>query len=616
MRTQGTMQSRPNRRRNRGAERIGQRHKGAPRADSRVDGGASAPGVGGGEGVPAMGAGLAQAGRGRALAAAQVLLVVAVAVAAQWPRARECDFWFSDASRHALDGVFLIDFVRDGGWTSPYSYGLHYAARYPALGVLYYPPLFAAVEAAVFLVVGPSFEAARATVVLFGVAAGLGLFALGRCLRNGWFGLVAAVCFLTTRDAVVWSRDVMLEMPMAAMSILAMLFLHLWVDRDKRWSAYGCCLSLLGAVMIKQTGVFLFPVVLAYVVLRRRWRLLWRREAIIGYVVLLAVLVPYALFQFRFYKATVVSAVQGSGPTGAEGRIGAASRWLSYLLALPAASSVPLAGLAAVGFVWVLARRRAAEEKLFVLWFAVAYLLASYVAPCRSRYVFVLLPSIAVLATLGLWAVASWRVGRVPVVALAGAVLLAYQAYVAATADVPWVSGAYRRAARLVTEHPRGETVLFHGYHAGNFAFHVRLADRERRQIVLRSDKLFGRVHRLGMANAAFASGVETQTAVEALLRAHGVGYVVVEPNHCSPADPVRPLLLAALGEPPWVERARIPLATHRAKPGSGEVRVYENPEAGQATEACIPFWVPLSRRELQIRYEALRRGFAEGATH
>jgi len=157
--------------------------------------------------------------------------------------------------------------------------------------------------------------------------------------------------------------------------------------------------------------------------------------------------------------------------------------------------------------------------------------------------------------------------------------------------------------------------VLFHGYHAGNFAFHVRLADRERRHIVLRSDKLFGRVHRLGMRDATFVSGVRSQADVEALLRAHGVGYVVVEPNNCSPADPVRPLLLAALEQAPWVERARIPLATHRAKPGSGEMRIYENPEAGQATEECIPYWVPLSRRELRIRYEALRRGLTEGAT-
>jgi len=55
-------------------------------------------------------------GVGRWATAAQVLAVVVLAVVLQWPRARERDFWFSDASRHALDGVFVVDLVREGGW--------------------------------------------------------------------------------------------------------------------------------------------------------------------------------------------------------------------------------------------------------------------------------------------------------------------------------------------------------------------------------------------------------------------------------------------------------------------------------------------------------------------
>jgi len=544
-------------------------------------------------------------GVGRWATAAQVLAVVVLAVVLQWPRARERDFWFSDASRHALDGVFVVDLVREGGWRAPHAYGQRYFARYPALGVVYYPPFFALVEAAVYAVVGPGVGAARATVVAFGVAAGLGCYALGRAMVGPGFGLMAACCFLTMRDSVYWARDAMLEMPMAAMMVLAAWFFYLWVERERRWAVCAAAAALVAAVLTRQTAGVLVPVFAGYVVLRGKWRLLKRPEALASLAFVVVVLGCYGVFQVRYYGSQVNSSLVGEGVLA---KVGSLRRWAYFARHLPRGTSLPLAVLAVPGLVAALRRRAWGIMGLCALWLVMGYVMLTYVGIRTPRYAFPFLPSVAFLAVFGVWALVPRRAWGLPTRAVVCVALLAFQLWWASGVHVPWVSDGYRQAAALVVAEPKGETVLFHGYHAGNFVYHVRVADRERRAIVLRSDKLFGRVRRLGHAEERFEPMVATDEEVAELLTAHGVGYVVIEPNGHSAASAVEPLLRDAVSRPPWRLSAEVPVASHLSKPGEGEILVYENPEAGRATAEAIPFWVPLSERTLRVTYEALRR--------
>ncbi len=541
----------------------------------------------------------------------QSLLVVAVAVVLLWPRARERDFWWSDASRHGLDGVFVTDFVRDHGFLDPYAYTVRYAARYPALGVAYYPPLFAVVEAAVYCVAGSGYGAARATVVLFGVVAGLGCYALGRRVRGGWFGLVAALAFLTMHDVVYWSRDVMLEMPAAAMGVLAMFLCYLWVEERRRWAVIACAGCLAAALLTKQTAAFLFAVPPAYAVARGRWRLLLDWRALVALGLCVGVAAAYGAFLLFAYRHTLLLALQGKGIAGAQRSWGLA-RLVFVPARLPAVASVGSVCLAGIGVLLGLWRRRWRELALVGLWFAMGYAFATYACPGRTRFIFNVLPCVALAAALGLWELVPARVRGVPGRAILGVAFVLYQGWVGWGVDVPWVSGGYERAAGIVVEAPLGETVLFHGYHAGNFAYHVRRKDHRRRAIMLRSDKLFGRVHRLKGRAEQFEPTVASAAEVQATLEAHGVGYVVLEPGNGTAASPVRPLLEVAVGQSPWSLRARVPVSSHRAKPGNGEILVYENPRAGRAKAETIPFWVPLSKRTYRVTYAELRQQHGE----
>ena len=65
------------------------------------------------------------------------------------------EFWWSDAPRHALNGVFVKDLVAAIP-AHPSAWAMQYYVRYPALTILFYPPLFYAISAPFYAVFGVS----------------------------------------------------------------------------------------------------------------------------------------------------------------------------------------------------------------------------------------------------------------------------------------------------------------------------------------------------------------------------------------------------------------------------------------------------------------------------
>ncbi len=118
------------------------------------------------------------------------------------------DFWWSDAPRHAMDGVFYHDLAHDVPITHPKQWAMDYYLRYPAIVVLFYPPVFALVEAAFFTLFGVSHLTAQLTVSFFFHAAAYGVYFLTR----QWVGKVAAfataLLFIGTPCMALWGRQV------------------------------------------------------------------------------------------------------------------------------------------------------------------------------------------------------------------------------------------------------------------------------------------------------------------------------------------------------------------------------------------------------------------------
>lgn len=70
-------------------------------------------------------------------------------------------FSWPDSPRHALNGAFILDLIRDAPLNDPSGYAYNYYSQYPALTILFYPPFFYFVLAIFYAVLGVSQEVAH-----------------------------------------------------------------------------------------------------------------------------------------------------------------------------------------------------------------------------------------------------------------------------------------------------------------------------------------------------------------------------------------------------------------------------------------------------------------------
>src|SRR6266446_984719 len=90
------------------------------------------------------------------------------------------DIWWSDASRNALNGAFVLDFLREAPFHHPLEFAYDYYRQWPALTIVFYPPLFYAVLAGVYAVLGVSEASALIAEFAFLFLLAWGAFRLSR----------------------------------------------------------------------------------------------------------------------------------------------------------------------------------------------------------------------------------------------------------------------------------------------------------------------------------------------------------------------------------------------------------------------------------------------------
>ena len=99
-------------------------------------------------------------------------------------------FYVSDSPRHALNGVFVADFLRDMPFRDPAAYAYAYYAKYPALTILFYPPLFYFFSAPFYWLFGVSQGAGLVAVFVMYSAFAIGSYRLFRF----WLPSTTAAC--------------------------------------------------------------------------------------------------------------------------------------------------------------------------------------------------------------------------------------------------------------------------------------------------------------------------------------------------------------------------------------------------------------------------------------
>lgn len=534
-------------------------------------------------------------------------VVVAVLFAGKGLGDESYVYTHGDSPRYMMNAMYILDVLRDrpfGSLDIFRDYSTLYYARYPALSLGHHAPLTSVLEVPFLALMGPTVTAARMPIILsFGVCA-LFLYLLVADLSDEWSGLLAGLVLASSPGLVELSQGVMSEAPSLALSLVAAYALHRFCVTERRTLLVAFAVSATLSVWAKQNGIVAFPAFAAYACARLGWRRLLHRD-------LLATLLAVSVLSGVFVAATaavgsgnvrqatfVVRAAVGDAqmPPGVARRA-VILRTVPILRSLPYQLASQMTGgmatLGVVGLVLLVLRRRP-EAWLFGVWTLSTLAFICVVTRQQEiwRYGIYWVPALAAGAGL-LCSTGPWR----PRVAAVVIGVLLVQLSVASRWTIQSLGG-YEEAARFVVEQPRGSTVMFSGdIDTGYFIFYLRKHDTARRQIVLRSDKIFTVSD---MKSVAAMNRVDSPDQIGPTLQQLGVGYVVIEDRPSESA--VQEWLRAELRGADYIERRRLPIRTTDYRLRGTDLVVYEvkNPHTPGA-DARLDLRLPIVSRQLDV---------------
>lgn len=450
-----------------------------------------------------------------------LLLVAVVGLFLQAPSNGE--FSWSDAPRHALNGVFVKDFVAAMPWHDPVGYAYSYYAQYPALTILFYPPLFYFVSAPFYAVFGFSHPVALAIVGLHYAVFVLGCYRIARRWFASLPAMLLAGIILFLPELAFWGRQLMLELPAFAFLIWSVVFFLDYLDGRRPLHLYLAAALLVLAMYTKISAGFLALTYMFALLYSQRAAALRSRHHYLAALAAGIVLVPLVLLTVKFGQANVQSV---TGIADAEVSRASLAGWLWYARQLAGQMGWPvlLSALAGILLLW---RRPAADTRdaVFFLaaWFFCGYLFFSAIDLKEARHSVFILPPLIFLGALGLRGVLS-ETQRVILLAL---LVLATAVQTCIFRPVHYVAG-YREAVDTIAGlAPTDSKVLFSGYRDGAFVFNMRTREDRRDLATVRADKLLLKVavrRELGVEQKTYS-----EEEIASMIDAAGIHYVVAQ---------------------------------------------------------------------------------------
>lgn len=516
-------------------------------------------------------------------------------------------FWWTDETRHAMGGVFVLDLLRDMPFADPMAYALRYFAQYPALALNWYLPGFYLVEAAFFALFGVSEAVAHWTVFAFALLAAGVWFAW---VRDGWgvpAAFMATALFIAVPEWNHWARSVMLEAPAIAMFILSVWAFERYLDRPTALRSLAAGLGIAAALAVKQTVALLLPALVLYGLLSTRRSALWRPQAVPAYLIVVLAIALVALHALKFGSLGLAATVGDSRvDVGQSAARLSLERWLTYPEALVEVWGWPLVVLSLTGAI-LPARRNEPRLALIHAWLLCWYVAMTLVlggAGNAPRYTLYALPALAVLAARPLFLLQDRSRARTAF-GVVLAIVLAMQAWRTLALPVPYVDG-HRAAAAAVHARHSAAPVLFAGKHDGSFIFHLRRLDAAREAVVLRADKVLVSlaVHKYFGMTSHVASGDD----IRALIRRYGIEYVVIERPDIV-GVPEFAMLAELLAQPDFERVAELPVRSGGGAEAPERIAIHRYRDHVSAGDAEIVIPLPHLGREIRFRRDEGKTG-------
>jgi hypothetical protein len=436
------------------------------------------------------------------------------------------DFIWSDAPRHALNGIFIKDLLMDFPLQNPKEYAINYYIQYPALTILFYPPLFSVFLASSYSLFGFSHATAQATVAFFHVLLAFGMYFLARRWMSHGYAITAALILVAAPELANWGRQVMLDIPAYAwLAFMSVVFVN-YLDHSRPKDLYLSVILLLCALYTKQTPVFVLGAMVISAISSRGIGLFKDRHVWIASGMFAILIIPLAVMYLYFGQVNTESVLGGSRADTSRLSL---SAWLYYATQLPSQLGWPTVVLAItylVGAAYIPSWRIPRAHMVFLTaWFITGYFFFSYIMVRESRHdlmILLPLPIFAVLAVKHLFEKIQPKIGIV----LLWCIVANSVGWSVYAHSVPYVRG-YDKVARFVMDHsPKDSIVLFVGNRDGTFVFNMRAGDRPDMGVA-RADKWLLQVA-IERERGVHDKGISTEQ-IEAMIQRYAVRYVVAQ---------------------------------------------------------------------------------------
>jgi len=467
------------------------------------------------------------------------------------------DIWWADAPRHALNGAFVLDFIRQMPLHHPVAFAYDYYRQWPALSILFYPPLFYVSLALGYALCGVSESSALLVEFVWFFLLVWGSFRLSRYWLGPAGSLAVSLLLIAGPQLFFWGQQIMLDVPAYALMVWAAYSAIAYMKTGCRWALIlGVVMAVLAVWTRYDTAIFLAVIAIA-LLLARGPRVLRERAAIEAAAVGALFLVPVLALFFKFGSYDLHQAV-----ASVQGVRSPLASLFYYATIMPEIVSWPALILAAayavLAAMWPRCRLDRDTSIFLIAWIVGTYLFYSAIALKEPRHILtigypiVLAAVLAIDRAFGFW---RWR-GIISLV-----VAFAALATTIWSIPVPYVTGM-RHAAQTVAELAPSETnVAVWCRYDGTFVFAMRANVAAQDLGVVRLDKVLFRDVAVAFERGFTQRKLYAGQIYQELKELH-VQYVVFQSGYMDDVEVVRQLE-AALSTPSFVEVATIPMSAN-----------------------------------------------------
>ena len=165
-----------------------------------------------------------------------------------------------DESRHAMNGVLFLDFIKDGCPGSPIDYARQYYQRYPNLSIHLLQPLFYPFEMIFFALFGVSALTARLSIFVLSLTTIFGFYYLIAQHLGRLTAMVAVSLLVLHPYFLLHANHVMLEIPGLCFLVLNAFLL---LSNSKRKRKVGFVLMVIMPLLLSHKIAFTFLVAIS-----------------------------------------------------------------------------------------------------------------------------------------------------------------------------------------------------------------------------------------------------------------------------------------------------------------------------------------------------------------